>query len=147
MNAPGSDPPTLASDLSWDAAALSAALRSSGYDVEPPRPGDPPWSSIVARRDLEDRGILLTVDRGGRFRIEITWLVGEWPSRQEISGIPVRVVDSVTRAVNLSGQLDEPMRLLDLVAGLGAIVSWASPASGDEVPPGIGPLPECEPPP
>jgi hypothetical protein len=106
-------------------AALSDALRNLGYDIEPPSPGNPPSSEIVARRDLGDRVILFIADGSGRFRIEITWLVGEWPSRTEIAGVPLRAVDRVSRSVNLVGQTDEPRHLADVAAGLGAIVPWA----------------------
>jgi hypothetical protein len=117
----------------WDREAITETLRSAGYDVDPARPGDPPGGSISARRDLGDRVILFTADRGGRFRIEITWLVGEWPSRQELAGIPVRTVDSVTRVVNVSGQFAQAWQLSDLMAALGEIVDWVGAAdSGEE---------------
>jgi hypothetical protein len=113
------------------AADIEDTLRSFGYDIEPPRPGNPPEGNVVARRDLGDRVILFTVDGGGRFRAEITWLVGEWPSRQAIAGVPVRVVDSVTRAVSIAGQAAEPGDLAGVVRGLGDIVPWAV-ATDDE---------------
>jgi hypothetical protein len=118
--------------MGWDRDAVAETLRSSGYDVDPARPGDPPGGSISARRDLGDRVILFSVDGGGRFRIEITWLVGEWPSRQELAGIPLRIVDSVTRAVNVSGHVERAEQLAGLIAGLGEIVSWAGVDDGND---------------
>jgi hypothetical protein len=109
----------------WDRAAITETLRSAGYDVDPARPGEPAGGSITARRDIGDRVILFTTDVGGRFRIDITWLVGEWPSRQELAGIPVRTVDSVTRAVNVSGQIAQAGQLAEVISALGEIVSWA----------------------
>lgn len=117
--------------MDWDRDAVAERLRSSGYDVDPARPGDPPGGSVSARRDLGDRVILFSVDGGGRFRIEITWLVGEWPSRQELAGIPVRIVDSVTRAVNVSGHVEQTAQLVGVIAGLGEIVSWAGVDDGN----------------
>ena len=60
---------------------LETALRGLGYDVEPPQTGDPRARGIVARRDLGDRAVLLAIDAGGRFRVEITWVVEERPAR------------------------------------------------------------------
>lgn len=127
--------------VSFDPGALADSLRSLGYDVEAPRLGEPPGSSITARRDLGDRGILVSVDGAGRFRIEITWLVGEWASHQEIAGIPARVVDSVTRAVNIAGQIDDRGHLVDVLAGLDGLVPWAGTA-GDTDPATFEPSPE-----
>jgi hypothetical protein len=81
--------------------------------------------------------IVLAVDAGGRFRAEITWVVGEWPSRDEIAGVGVRVVDSVSRAVTITGQLSEPEQLFDVIASLGAVPSWTSVAGSEAAP--VGP--------
>lgn len=115
---------------------LAASLRSLGYSIETPRRGDPPDRDLIARRDLGDRVILFSADNGGRFRIDITWLVGEWPSRQEIAGVVTRVVDRVSRSVNLVGQAQDTTQLAEVAAGLGMVVAWADdgargePASG-----------------
>jgi hypothetical protein len=116
------------SEMPWHETrrALGDRLRDLGYDIVPPRTGDPPDGSIVARLDLGDRAIELVIDGGGRFRAALTWLVGEWPSRGEIAGIPVRVVDRVTRAVDVTGQVAAPEAFLDVVAGLDAFAPWAS---------------------
>ena len=73
---------------------LEDKLREFGYDIEPTQHGAPP-TTIVARRDSEDRAVVIAIDAGGRFRAAITWVVGEWPSRDEIAGVPVRAVDTV----------------------------------------------------
>jgi len=106
-------------------------LREIGYDIASPQSGAPPGGSIVARRDLGDRTVLLAIDAGGRFRAEITWVVGEWASQDEIAGIAVQVVDAVSRAVTITGQLSGPEQVFEVVTGLGTIVSWADVADSE----------------
>ena len=110
--------------------ALEDRLRELGYDIEPTQQGAPP-TAIVARRDLEDRVVVIAIDAGGRFRATITWVVGEWPSRDMIAGVPVRVVDAVSRAVTVTGQLDGPEQVAEAVAGLRTIAAWASVAESE----------------
>jgi hypothetical protein len=100
-------------------------LREIGYDIASPQSGASPGGSIVARRDLGDRAVVLAIDAGGRFRAEITWVVGEWPSHDEVAGVPVQVVDVVSRAVAVTCQLVGPEQVVEVVTGLGAIASWA----------------------
>ena len=88
--------------------AIRDRLQEIGYDIASPQSGAPPRGSIVARRDLGDRVIVLAIDAGGRFRAEITWVVGEWPSQDQIAGVPVQVVDAVSRAVTVTGELAGP---------------------------------------
>ena len=107
--------------------ALEDWLRELGYDIESTTVGDSE-RSILARRDLEDRAVMVAIDRGWRFRAAITWVVGEWPSRDEIADVPVRVVDSVSRAVTVTGQCDGPQQVAEVVAGLKSIAPWASVA-------------------
>jgi hypothetical protein len=76
---------------------------------------------------------VLAIDAGGRFRAEITWVVGEWPSREEIAGVPLQVVDAVSRTVTVTGQMTEPKQVVTVVRGLGTIASWAGVA-GSEAP-------------
>ena len=78
---------------------------------------------------------MLAIDAGGRFRAEITWVVGEWPSQDEIAGVPVRVVDAVSRAVTVTGQMAEPDQVVAVVTGLATIASWASLAESETPPP------------
>lgn len=124
---------------SWHRAmpALADRLLESGYDIEPTRPGEPPEGSIVARRDSEDRAVVIAVDTGGRFRATITWIVGEWPSRDEVAGVPVRVVDAVSRAVTITAQMESPEQVVGVVDGLDTIAPWASVAAAQ--PPGSEP--------
>jgi hypothetical protein len=110
---------------------IADRLRKIGYDIASSQSGSPPGGSIVARRDLEDRAVVLAIDAGGRFRAEITWVVGEWPSRDEVAGVPVRVVDAVSRTVTVTGQMSEPDQVVAVVTGLGTIASWAG-VSGSE---------------
>ena len=113
--------------------AIADRLREIGYDIASPQSGAPPGGSIAARRDLGDRVIVLAIDAGGRFRAEIAWVVGEWPSRDEIAGVPVQVVDAVTREVTVTGQMAGPEQVIEVVNGLGTIASWAS-VTGTEAP-------------
>ncbi len=78
---------------------------------------------------------MLAIDAGGRFRAEITWVVGEWPSRDEIAGVPVQVVDAVSRAVTVTGQMAGPEQVIEVVTGLGTIASWAGVAESEAPPP------------
>ena len=114
--------------------AIADRLREIGYDIASLQSGAPPGGSIVARRDLGDRAVVLAIDAGGRFRAEISWGVGEWPSRDEIAGVPVQVVDAVSRTVTVTGQLPGPEQVIPVVRGLGTIASWAGVA-GSEAPP------------
>jgi hypothetical protein len=108
--------------------ALADRLRRMGYDIVPSAPGEPPGASLVARRDFGERAVVLAIDAGGRFRAAITWVVGEWPSQDVIAGVPVRVIDAVSRAVTVTGHLDDPGQVVEVVADLGAIAPWASVA-------------------
>ncbi len=109
-----------------DMLALASNLRDRGYDIEPPPPGESPIQSVIARRDLGDRSVVLAIDGSGRFRAAITWVVGEWPSRDELRGVPVRVIDAVSRVVTVTGQVDAPDRFLEVVASLDVLPPWAS---------------------
>ncbi len=112
-----------------DRRALVERLRSLGYDIETPQPGVPSSASIVARRDRGDQALLFTADSGGRFRAEITWRVGEWPSNLEIGGVPALIVDGVTRSISVAGQAAGEQQLIDVLAGLEAIAPWADSAA------------------
>ncbi|HEX2281838.1 MAG TPA: hypothetical protein VHG52_08750, partial [Thermomicrobiales bacterium] len=70
--------------------SIADRLRQIGYDIASSQSSAPQGGSIVARRDRGDRVIVLAVDAGGRFRAEITWIVGEWPSQDEVAGVAVR---------------------------------------------------------
>lgn len=101
---------------------LAEALRTRGYDIVPARPGHPADSEVIARREMGDRVIEVTADAGGRFRLELTRLVGEWPSEVDVDGVPVRVIDGVTRTVSATGTAPDPARLAGVVDGLTAIL-------------------------
>ena len=115
--------------------AIADRLREIGYDIASPQSGAPAGGAIVARRDLGDRAVVLVIDAGGRFRAEITWVVGEWPSRDEIAGAPVQVVDAVSRAVTVTGQMTGPEQVVAVVSGLGTIAAWASVAESEAAAP------------
>ena len=121
----------------WRSAlpAIADRLREIGYDIASPQSGAPLGGSIVARRDLGDRVVVLAIDAGGRFRAEITWVVGEWPSQDQIAGVPVQVVDAVSRAVTVTGELAGPEQVIEVVTSLGTIASWAGAAESDALPP------------
>src|SRR5918995_103232 len=109
--------------------AIADRLREIGYDIASSQSSASPGGSIVARRDLGDRAVVLAIDAGGRFRAEITWVVGEWPSQDEIAGVTVNVVDAVSRAVTVTGQVSEPEQVVEVVTGLGTIASWVDVAN------------------
>ena len=115
--------------------ALADRLRDIGYDIASPQSGAPPGGSVVARRDLGDRAVVLAIDAGGRFRAEITWVVGEWPSQDEIAGVAVQVVDAVSRAVTVTGQVSGPGQIFEVVTGLRTIIPWADVADSEVPPP------------
>ena len=122
---------------SWREAlpAIADRLREIGYDIPSSQSGAPPGGSIVARRDLGDRAVVLAIDAGGRFRAELSWVVGEWPSQDEIAGVAVQVVDVVSRAVTVTGQLSGPEQVVEVVTGLGTIAPWADVADSEAPPP------------
>jgi hypothetical protein len=115
--------------------AIADRLREIGYDIASSQSGAPPGGSIVARRDLGDRAVVLAIDAGGRFRAEINWVVGEWPSRNEITGVPVQVVDAVSRTVTVTGQMSGPEQVIAVVRGLGTIASWDGVVGSEARPP------------
>lgn len=128
------DAPTL------DLAALADSLRAMGYDIEPETPGRPAGSAIIARRDLGERAVLLAIDRAGRLRADLTWMVGEWPAQVALAESALRSVDRVTREVTLTGQVASAQQAAAVVRELGAIEPWAAPgdvasAASADIPP------------
>jgi hypothetical protein len=122
----------------WHPALLTLVdnLRDRGYDIEPSPAAAGPIRDIVARRDLGDRAVMLAVDASGRFRAAITWVVGEWPSRDAIAGVPVRVVDAVSRAVTVTGEVESLEQILAVLDHLDANAPWASVANRHPAPSG-----------
>lgn len=116
-----------------DLLAIADSLRDLGYDIEPTQSVEGPIRDLVARRDLGDRAEMLAIDASGRFRAALTWVVGEWPSRDEIAGVPVRVVDAVSRTVTVTGQVETLDRVLPVLARLGGNAPWASVAAPEAV--------------
>lgn len=96
---------------------LAEALGARGFDIVsvPARPGQPADSEVIARREMGEQVIEVTADAGGRFRLELTRRVGEWPSQLEVAGITVRVIDGVTRTVSATGTAPDPARIADVV--------------------------------
>jgi hypothetical protein len=95
--------------------AVEDILGRIGYDIETEQPGEPPHSTVVARRDLGDRAVVVTIDAGGRFRINVTSVAEEWSQLLSIAGVPVRAVETARRSLNLTGQIssqDEASRLV-----------------------------------
>jgi hypothetical protein len=119
-----------------DLVALADSLRKMGYDIEPETPerGRPTGNAIIARRDLGERVVLLAIDRSGRLRADLTWLVGEWPAQVTLGGVGLRSVDRVSREVTLTGQVASNEQATDVVQGLGAIEPWAAPGDGAGAP-------------
>lgn len=110
-------------------------LREIGYDIVSSESGRPLGGSIVARRDLGDRAVLFAIDAGGRFRVEISWVVGEWPSQDEIAGVPVQMIDAVSRTVTVTGHLSGPEQVVEVLSGLGTLAPWAGVAESGAPPP------------
>jgi hypothetical protein len=126
---------------SLDLVALADSLRGMGYDIKPETAGRPAGSAIIARRDLGERVVMLVIDQVGRLRVDLTWLVGEWPAQVTLGGVALRSVDRVSREVTLSGQVASVEQATDVVRELGAVEPWAAPgdvanaASPDVLPP------------
>ena len=110
-----------------DLEGVADRMRQMGYDIVPARPGEP-HESLIARRDLEDRAVVLAIDGGGRFRATLSWIVGEWPSGDTIAGVTVRIVDAVSRTVTITGQAADAEAALAVMADLQAIAPWANAA-------------------
>jgi hypothetical protein len=107
-------------------AVVQDNLSRIGYDIEPAQPGVPPNASVVARRDLGDRAILVAIDTGGRFRIDISRTVEEWSQPDSIAGISVRVVETVSRSLTLTGQIgnqEEAGRLIAALTNLNLVLN------------------------
>jgi hypothetical protein len=104
---------------------LAEALRTRGYDIVsvPARPGHPADSELIARREFGDRVIEVTADAGGRFRLELTRRVGEWPSQIEAAGVSVRVIDGVTRTVSATGSAPDPGQMVVAVDELTTLLT------------------------
>ena len=105
--------------------ALTDLLRRFGYDIEPSRPGEGTETSIVARRDLGDRAVLLAIDAGGRFRVEVTQVVTERAAAETIAGVPARLVETITRALTISGTIVAWGRLPELIVELDVFIASA----------------------
>jgi hypothetical protein len=103
---------------------LADKLRRFGYDIEPPRPGHNPGSGLVARRDLGERVALIAIDSGGRFRIELSWVVDEHSTAETIAGTPVLVTDTGTRAITITGAVADGEQLMRIVTALKAFAAW-----------------------
>lgn len=108
--------------------SVADRLRDLGYDIEPAQPGEPMGASIVARRDLGERAVLVALDAGGRFRIDLTWSVGEWTTNDVLASVPVRVVNSLTRTATIAGEVKQPDQVVTIVTALGELARWAAPA-------------------
>lgn len=126
-----------------DLAELADSLRGMGYDIEPEKPerGRPVGSAIVARRDLGERVVLLVIDQAGRFRADLTWLVGEWPAQVLLASASFRSADRVSREVTLTGQVTSTEQAVAVVMALGTVEPWAALGGGPSAGPGEAPPP------
>jgi hypothetical protein len=106
------------------AEELADTLRRLGYDIEPSAPGQS--GGIVARLDRGERVVVLAIDASGRFRAEITWIVGEWPSWDEIAGVRLRVVDSVSRRITVTGQATGQAQMRAFLAAMDSLLPWTA---------------------
>jgi hypothetical protein len=114
--------------------ALAATLRRFGYDIEPARSGHAAGESIIARRDLGNRVILIAIDAGGRFRVEITQVIAERAAADTIAEVaPVRVVETITRTLMIAGTIADRERMADIIVALEGYL--AGPTEADEHPP------------
>ena len=120
-----SDQQSFAASGDLDLREIADALRGFGYDIEPASPGEPPATSLVARRERGERAVLLAIDASGRLRGEVTWRVGEWPSETVIGDTALRIIESVTRSVTAFGQAHTTAELLSLVVGIDEFAPWA----------------------
>ena len=128
MTVPGRQIPRLS------LAAVRDNLNRIGYDIEPAQPGDPPYSSVVARREQGDRAIVVAIDAGGRIRVTISRTVEEWSQSLTVSGFPVRAVETLSSTLNLTGQVATQDDANQFVAALADL----------ELPlPQSGALPDC----
>jgi hypothetical protein len=118
---------------SWPPAQLVTSLRQLRFDLEATDAGAE--GSLIARRDLGERVIVLALDRSGRFRIEITRTVGEQSAQGEIAGVAVHVVGTITRTATITGQAADPSAILAVVSAVETMLGWGdaagSPRPGD----------------
>ncbi len=124
--------------FTWDPLAIRDALRGLGYDADLADA----WSggSIRARRDRGDRACVLTLDAAGRLRAEITAVLDETGCAGVAAGVPVRVVATTQRTVNVSG-------VVPTLADLAPVVTALDALAGPDLPPPSPMVPDLPPPP
>lgn len=108
-------------EFQFDTAALTDALESAGYDVDPPASGGAADPAVVsARRDGVAGGVaVIVIDRGGRLRLTLTRDTAPERTRDRVvKGQRVRLVDTTTRTttavLSLGATTDLPGLLTEI---------------------------------
>lgn len=98
----------------WQPERVRALLRGRGYDIDPVgnRYGD---DSISARRERAGQAQLFAIDRGGRFRAEVTAAAGETRRTGSLGAAPVVIVTQTQRVMTVTGSLPDWSHLSPLL--------------------------------
>ncbi len=88
----------------WQPAQIRDLLQARGYDVNraDTRYGD---ESVSARRERAGHVQQFVLERGGRFRAEVTLDLGESRRTTSIGAVPVVVVTQNQRTLTVTGNL------------------------------------------
>ena len=114
-----------------DPSAIALALRAAGYDVDPPDLRHSHAPRLVARRERADETRLVTLDPGGRLRIEITRRDGERAlSVREIAGLTVRPVEETVHRTTVITTLDAVPQLTAVLTAFEGATGCPLPQSG-----------------
>ncbi|MDQ3695421.1 MAG: hypothetical protein M3464_17600 [Chloroflexota bacterium] len=99
----------------WDPERVRSLLRARGYDIDAAdtRYGD---DSVSARRERAGRTRLFAIDRGGRFRAEITAAAGETRRASSLGTVPIVIVTQTQRLFTLTGSLPDWSHLPTVLA-------------------------------
>jgi hypothetical protein len=117
---------------------LAEALRRRGYDVDESAARLGAGGSLAARRERSDRADLVVVDAGGRFRGEVTAVVGDRSRTTTVGGLEVRLVETEQVVSVVTALLPDADALAPLLDALDRAIGTAdrpvARSSADRIP-------------
>lgn len=105
----------------WQPNHIRDLLQARGYDVNRPdaRYGD---DSVSGRRERAGHVQQFVIDRGGRFRAEVTVDLGESRRTTSIGAVPVVVVTQNQRTLTVTGNLPHLGHLTSILNQIDTLV-------------------------